>query len=180
MSKRDDIQAEALETAYKFKRCTLSLSMGVGKTLIGLKYIEHFRKDNLNLRVLVVAPKLSIFQSWKDDGIKFGISGANIEFTTYLSLVKLNPHDYDIVVLDECHSLLNNHAIFLALFNGRILGLTGTPPRHANSEKGMLIRVYCPVVYKYSTDLAIDDSILNNYKIIVHTMTLSTKNRSKR
>ena len=179
MSIRDDIQAEALAIAYKIRRGTSAISMGVGKTLIGLKYIDNFRKDNLNLRVLVVAPKLSIFQSWKDDGIKFGISGANIEFTTYLSLNKLNPHDYDIVVLDECHSLLNSHAIFLSLFNGRILGLTGTPPRHANSEKGMLIRVYCPVIYKYSTDLAIDNNILNNYKIIVHRLKLSSKNTIK-
>jgi superfamily II DNA or RNA helicase len=124
--------------------------------------------------VLVVAPKLSIFDSWKDDAVKFNIDISKVEFTTYLSLNKLNPHHYDIIVLDECHSILNSHLAFLASFNGRILGLTGTPPRHSNSEKGKLVSTYCPILYSYVTDDAVDDDILNDYRIIVHKMPLST------
>jgi superfamily II DNA or RNA helicase len=97
MSKRETIQQEALDMAIKHKRCGLGISMGVGKTLIGLKYIDHFRKDN-KPRVLVVAPKLSIFESWKDDSIKFGIDVDDLQFTTYLSLNKFNPNDYDYYI----------------------------------------------------------------------------------
>jgi len=177
MSKREEIQQEALDIATKHKRCGLAISMGVGKTLIGLKYIDFFQNANMNkLKVLVVAPKLSIFESWKDDGIKFGISGANIDFTTYLSLNKLDPNNYDVLVLDECHSLLSSHSKFLSLFKGRILGLTGTPPRHSSSEKGMIVNHYCPIIFKYITDDAIDDDILNDYRIIVHKMPLSLHN----
>jgi superfamily II DNA or RNA helicase len=171
---RDTIQADALKIALMHKRCGLALSMGVGKTLIGLKYIDYFQKANMNkLRVLVVAPKLSIFESWKDDASKFGISIDNIEFTTYLSINKANPHYYDLVILDECHSLLDSHETFLANYRGRILGLSGTPPRYVTSEKGQMVRKYCPVVYNYITDDAINDSILNDYKIIIHKMPLS-------
>lgn len=173
---RDSIQADALQVALKYKRTGLAVSMGVGKTLIGLRYIDHCRTTNPSLRVLVVAPKLSIFETWKDDGLKFGISGANIEFTTYLSLNKFNPHNYDVVVLDECHSLLDSHETFLSAYQGRILGLTGTPPRYANTEKGRMVSKYCPILYKYITDDAVEDNILNDYRIIVHKMPLSAHN----
>lgn len=177
MSKRDEIQKEALDIAFKFKRCGLGISMGVGKTLIGLLYIDHYQDANMGkLNVLVVAPKLSIFDSWRSDAEKFGISLDNVEFTTYLSLNKLSPHKYDIIVLDECHSLLNNHASFLGMYNNRILGLTGTPPRFANSEKGMMVKTFCPIMYKYITDDAVGDKILNDYRIVVHYLPLSTDN----
>ena len=127
-------------------------------------------------QVLVVAPKLSIFESWKNDAVKFNIDISNLHFTTYLSLNKKNPHDYDIVILDECHSLLPSSIPFLAMYNGRILGLTGTPPRYNNSEKGKIINQFCPVMFKYITDDAVDDDILNDYRIIVHKMNLSSVN----
>lgn len=177
MSKREQVQKEALETALKHKRCGLGVSMGVGKTLIGLKYIDHLQGQNIDkLRVLVVAPKLSIFDSWRSDAEKFNIDVQNVEYCTYLSLYKQNPHSYDLLVLDECHSLLYSHEVFLTSYQGRILGLTGTPPRYDKSEKGEMVFKYCPIVYKYITDDAIEDDILNDYKIVVHLLSLSGAN----
>jgi len=179
MSKREEIQQQALDIAVKYKRCGLGISMGVGKTLIGLKYLSHWQELNMNkLNVLVAAPKLSIFDSWKDDASKFDIPQEvmnQITYTTYLSLNKYNPHSFDIIVLDECHSLLDSHETFLANYQGRILGLTGTPPRYGHSEKGKMVTKYCPILYKYITDDAIDDDILNDYKIIVHKMSLGSE-----
>ena len=177
MSKREEIQQEALDMAIANKRCGLGISMGVGKTLIGLRYIDYYQQANMKkLRVLIVAPKVSIFDSWDSDAAKFGINLDNAEYTTYLSLHKKNPTHYDIVVLDECHSLLISHTVFLAQFNGRILGLTGTPPRHHQSEKGKMVHQFCPILYKYITDDAVSDDILNDYRIIVHTMPISNIN----
>ena len=177
MNKREEIQQEALDVALKHKRCGLGISMGVGKTLIGLNYIAHLQGKNMGkLRVLIVAPKLSIFESWTNDADKFKIDIENVVFTTYLSLNKHHNYDYDVVVLDECHSLLENHLLFFTQYKGRILGLTGTPPRHAASEKGQMVNQLCPILYKYITDDAVDDDILNDYRIIVHKMSLSTAN----
>ena len=177
MSKREEIQQEALDMAIANKRCGLGISMGVGKTLIGLQYIDYYQKANMKkLRILVVAPKISIFDSWNTDAAKFGISLDNVEYTTYLSLHKKNPGHYDIVVLDECHSLLLSHIAFLGQFTGRILGLTGTPPRHHQSEKGKMVHQFCPMLYKYITDDAVSDDILNDYRIIVHKMPISNIN----
>jgi superfamily II DNA or RNA helicase len=177
MTKREEIQQEALTVALNNKRCGLGISMGVGKTLIGLRYIEHFQGGHMDKpRVLVVAPKLSIFDSWRDDAQKFNIDITNVQFTTYLSLNKFNCNDFDILVLDECHSLLDSHLPFLGCFNGKILGLTGTPPRYAHGEKGRMVGEFCPIKYKYITDDAIEDNILNDYRIIVHKMSLSSSN----
>lgn len=174
MTKRETVQQEALDVAIKHKRCTLGISMGVGKTLIGLRYIDHFQGGNQGtLKVLVVAPKLSIFDTWKADAEKFNIDVDNVNYTTYLSINKQDPAEYDIVVLDECHNLLSTHEPFLSNFKGRILGLTGTPPRYGDSEKGRIVTKYCPVLYKYITDDAIDDSILNDYRIVIHHISLS-------
>lgn len=177
MSKREEIQQEALDMAIANKRCGLAISMGVGKTLIGLQYIDYYQQANMKkLRVLIVAPKVSIFDSWNSDASKFGISLDNAEYTTYLSLHKKNPGHYDIVILDECHSLLSSHTAFLGQFAGRILGLTGTPPRHHQSEKGKMVHQFCPMLYSYITDDAVSDDILNDYRIIVHKMPLSNIN----
>jgi superfamily II DNA or RNA helicase len=177
MSKRDQIQKDALTVALNNKRCGLAISMGVGKTLIGLKYVDHLQGNNMGkLRVLVVAPKLSIFDSWRNDADRFKIDISSIEFTTYLSLNKHNPQDFDIVVLDECHSLLDSHLNFLGMFSGRILGLTGTPPRYQDSDKGRMVTQFCPMKFTYITDDAVADDILNDYRIIVHRMNLSNSN----
>jgi len=175
MSKREQIQQEALERSLKLARAGLGISMGVGKTLIGLRYLEHLWKNGTMQRALVVAPKLSIFGAWDDDAIRFEIDKgmmAHLTFSTYLSLTRHHPGDYDVIVLDECHSLLDTHKAFLEPFRGRILGLTGTPPRYAQSEKGRMVARYCPIVYEYITDDAVEDRILNDYRILVHVLPL--------
>jgi len=180
MNKREEVQQQALDIATKYTRSGMGISMGVGKTLIGLRYLNQLQENNMyKLNVLVVAPKLSIFETWKDDAVKFGIPTEVMDkttFTTYLSLNKFNPHNFDVVVLDECHSLLESHETFLANYQGRILGLTGTPPRYAQSEKGRMVMKYCPIMYKYITDDAIDDDILNDYRIFIHKLPLGSDN----
>ena len=171
---RQDIQMEALAATDTKKRCTVVLGTGVGKTLVGLNHIER-NTTPLN-KVLVVAPKRSIFQSWIDDAEKFDMQHllGRIVFSTYLSLNKHNPRDFDIVYLDEAHSLLDSHRDFLENYKGKILGLTGTPPKHGGSEKGQLVREFCPVVFTFKADEAIENKIINDYQIIVHQIKLST------
>jgi superfamily II DNA or RNA helicase len=176
---RQDIQFEALGATDSKQRCSVVLGTGVGKTLVGLNYIE--RNSTSLMRILVVAPKKAIFQSWKDDAVKFGMQHLlnRIVFTTYLSLNKKDPKDFDIVCLDECHSLLDSHRGFLQLYKGKVLGLTGTPPRYKDSEKGKLVQEFCPVVYTFKADEAIENGILNDYQIIVHELYLSKEKNYK-
>jgi superfamily II DNA or RNA helicase len=171
---RQDIQFEALSATDGKQKCSVVLGTGVGKTLVGLNYIN--RNSTPLMKVLVVAPKKAIFQSWKDDAEKFDMHHllGRIVFTTYLSLNKYKPGDFDMVCLDECHSLLDSHRGFLQLYKGKVLGLTGTPPKYKDSEKGKLVHEFCPVVYTFKADDAIENGILNDYQIIVHQLELDT------
>ena len=169
---REEIQEEALKATEGRRRCSVVLGTGVGKTLVGLLHIERNTSELHN--VLVVAPKKSIFQSWSDDAVKFGKQDLlkRITFSTYVGLPKRNPNEYDHIYLDECHSLLDSHRVFLDVYKGGILGLTGTPPKHKSSEKGIMVSQFCPVVYTFKADDAIDNGIINDYQIIVHELKL--------
>ena len=62
---RDVVNKEALTEAYKHQRCGLGMSMGIGKTRIGLNHMQHFYDPFV--RYLIVGPKHSIFKSWIDE-----------------------------------------------------------------------------------------------------------------
>jgi len=168
---REEVQLKALSKALEYERGTLAISMGVGKTRIALYHLEKL--FDAFTRVLVVVPKWSVKDSWVQelDLMNKNILLDHIEFTTYLSLNKKRANDYDTVYLDECHSLLESHEKFLNDFKGRILGLTGTPPK--SGEKLKMVNKYCPVKYTFSVDDAADSNILNDYQIIVHELELS-------
>ena len=170
---REVVQADALLIASQHKRCGLGISMGLGKTRIA---IQHLQKNfNPFIKALVVIPKHSVAQSWIDELDKMNIPNLvkHITFSTYLSITKHNPNDYDIVYLDECHSILPSHEAFLSLFTGKILGLTGTPPRDKHAIKGRLVQKYCPIKYTFDVDEATSSKILNDYRIIIHELELS-------
>jgi superfamily II DNA or RNA helicase len=171
--KREEIQKIALDTALSFKKSGLAISMGVGKTRIAIQHLQMCY--NPFIKALVVIPKHSVAQSWIDELGKMNLESllTHITFTTYLSINKQNPNDYDLLYLDECHSLLDTHRPFLSEFKGKILGLTGTPPKYADSEKGKLVSKFCPIKYTFTVDEATDSRILNSYKIVVHQLELS-------
>ena len=178
MKNRDQIQKEALDTLAKHQRAGVGITMGGGKTLIGLKHMDSLWDPDVMF--LVVAPKKSIFSEWQSQAEKHGLGYllSHINFTTYLSLPK-QQHMYNAIYLDECHSLLYTHDPWLSAYRGPIIGLTGTPPRFITSEKGRMVEKYCPIVYKYDTDEAIDDNILNDYEIIIHLLPLDTQKNMK-
>lgn len=174
MSKtKDQVADEALEAVLPLKRAGVGVTMGGGKTLIGLRHMNANYTDFA--KFLVVGPKNEVYNTWKEEAEKHGLSYLleHFEFTTYLSLTKRDPSDYDVIYLDECHSLKDNHEAWLNSYTGKILGLTGTPPKYEKSEKGRMVAKFCPIVYKYITDEAVEDGILNDYEIIIHGLELS-------
>lgn len=182
MISKDDIQEKVLKIILPLYRAGVALSGGTGKTLLGLKHMNanYYNDSNHSCKFLVVAPKLSIFESWKDDTKEFNLGHLtnHITFSTYLSLNK-QELDYDIIYLDESHNLKYSHNEYLSKFKGKIIGLTGTPPTNSRSERGFMVEKYCPIVYSYMPDEAIDDSILNDYRIIVHYVDLDKERNIK-
>ena len=174
MNTRSEVQIKALEAIGRSRKSGIEVSMGVGKTLIGLQHMSSLYTDVR--KYLVVAPKRSIFTSWIDDMGKFKLTYLipHITFSTYRSLAKQDL-DYDVVYLDECHSLKATHAAWLKEFEnkgGTIIGFTGTYPERQNTEKGKMCNYFCPKVFEYTVDSAVQDNILNDYEIIVHKINL--------
>lgn len=171
---KDEIGREALEAVLPLNRAGIGITIGGGKTLIGLRHMNVNYTDYA--KFLVVGPKVVMANTWRDEAIKHGLPHLidHFDFTTYLSLIKLNPDKYDVIYLDECHSLKQSHEAWLNEYRGKIIGLSGTPPKYERSEKGKLVSKFCPIVYKYITDDAVKDKILNDYEIIVHKLTLSS------
>ena len=171
---REEILLKGLDAVLPHHRASVGISMGVGKTWLGLKHMES--KLTVMSRFLVVAPKVSIYESWKEIAEKFDMAHIleRVSFCTYLSLPK-QELGYTWVYLDEMHSMLDSQRPWLEAYTGGILGLSGTPPKYAHSEKGKMMNEFCPLVFDYYTDEAINDNILNDYRIIVHPMKLSDK-----
>jgi superfamily II DNA or RNA helicase len=176
--KKDTIQSGALDAIADRSRAGVNISMGVGKTLLAIKHMTK-RYTDIS-KFLVVAPKRSIFTSWIDEinkNSEYKFLEDHITFSTYRSLAKQDT-DYDVIYLDECHSLKATHNEYLKEFianGGTTIGLTGTYPSKATSEKGKMCNYYCPLVYTYTVDDAVDDNILNDYKIFVHSINLNDK-----
>jgi len=158
--------------------------MGVGKTLIGLRDMARLLaggrlSESATKPFLVAAPTLAILDSWPLEARKFGLAHLlnQIEFTTYRSLSKtLGRARYHKLYLDECHALKDSHEPSLKAHMAQqnsILGLTGTPPAQADSEKGRLIATYCPMLVDYTTDEAVLAGLLNDYRLVVHRLPLS-------
>lgn len=172
---KDQVRENCLNVLENEFRATAALGTGVGKTLLGLSYLEqNFEKVN---KCLVVAPGKDVKKTWKEEAEKYNKTHLlkKIVFSTYRSLVKLSPNDFDLLILDECHNLLYKHTLFLDFYTERILGLTGSPPKHPRSEKYKMIEKYCPIKFTYLADDAVDDKLLNNYKIYVHLLDLDSK-----
>lgn len=182
---KDQIRTEALEVVRQYVRSGVNMSMGSGKTRLGLDHFQlvmnkmHTTEDR-PAKGLVVAPTKKILKGWKAEAEKWGIEHLldGLQFTTYLSLTKQDK-DFDVIYLDECHNLKLNHDEWLSHHKGYFLGLTGTPPKYKRSEKGRMIDKYCPIRYTYTTDEAIGDGLLNDYRITVHLLELDSDNNHK-
>jgi len=171
MNQKDILQEEALVAVGSQKYAGVDMGTGTGKTMLGLKHMT--RLYNEGVLFLVVAPK-SIHLEWvnqaQQNGFEFLIP--HIQFTTYLSLYK-QKHHFDYVYFDECHNAKSKHADWIRVYNGPVLGMTGTYPRYANSDAGMVASEFFPKVYTFNIKEGVENNILNNYKIYIHQLDLN-------
>lgn len=169
---KNEIQNEALAILLRVERGAAGITMGGGKTLLGLRHMNENYTEYA--KFLVVAPKLAVFEEWKSQAEEHKLAHLipHMEFTTYRSITKQS-YDYDVVYLDECHSLLEKHDPWLNNFTGKIIGLSGTLPKYKKSIAAKMVDKYCPIMYRYLTDDAVEAKILNDYRIIIHKLPMN-------
>jgi len=180
-ARKQALQDHVLATIQGRRLAGIALTMGLGKTLIGLRDMaQQLAAGPLPGKAfLVAAPTQAILDAWPQEAHKFGLAHLldYIDFTTYRSLNKaLAASTYHKLYLDECHALKDSHELSLQAHAAKkrsILGLTGTPPAQAHSEKGRLVATYCPILIDYTTDEAVLAGLLNDYRLVVHRLPLS-------
>jgi superfamily II DNA or RNA helicase len=186
-ARKQALQDQVLATIQGRRLAGIALTMGLGKTLVGLRDMAHLLAAGklpdhaASKPFLVAAPTQAILDSWPQEAHKFGLAYLldHVEFTTYRSLGKaLAAGPYHKLYLDECHALKDSHEPGLKAHAAKkrsILGLTGTPPAQTQSEKGRLVATYCPIVVDYTTDEAVLAGLLNDYHLVVHRLPLRTE-----
>ncbi|AMR25511.1 hypothetical protein A0257_22745 (plasmid) [Hymenobacter psoromatis] len=183
-ARKQALQDQVLALLQDRRLAGIALTMGLGKTLVGLRDMARLLAEgklpdqSSGKPFLVAAPTQAILDAWPQEANKFGLAHLldQITFTTYRSLAKtLAAGSFHKLYLDECHALKDSHEPGLkahAARKGHILGLTGTPPAQAHSEKGRLVATYCPLVVDYTTDEAVLAGLLNDYRLVVHRLPL--------
>lgn len=177
---QEQLQKDALEAIGDKSWIGVNITVGGGKTLLGLKHMsKQYRQDSL---FDVVAPFTSIFEDWKREAIDHGYEYLleHIRFVTYRGLSD-SDGEADWTYLDECESLTNTHCTYLDVYRmkgGKVLGLTGTYP--TRGKKAMLCQQYVPQIFNLDMEEAIGNGMLNDYRIFVHFMNLDKRKNIKR
>ena len=166
---RDVRQEEFAEVWLKSKHGILMLAPRFGKIRTSIIILKELKPKN----ILICYPDKKIEKSWKEDFDELKYDDSNVTYTTHLSVKKYVKNFYDIVIIDEIHTLSDNQIeAYKELFktNDVILGLTGTLSEW--TEKTLSEELYMDVVATYPIEKAIEEGVIVDYKITVVTVPL--------
>lgn len=151
----------------------LNLCPRFGKCRVGVYIL--FRMGT-NSSVLIVYPDEKIKNSWKTEFELCDYNDENITYSTYLSLHKYIDNKYNLVILDECHTLSQNQVeVCQKLFikNRHVLALTGTLSKE--TEKYLKQSLSLNVGAVYPIEQAIEEGVVCDYEIEVVKVPLDDK-----
>lgn len=163
--KREEIQKEIQNAILTNKFFGIvNVSPRVGKTKPTIDALNNIKSTKLE--VLILAPKVDIFKSWKKE---FQLWGLNSNITVsycWSNSLKKDSNFYDLIIADECHDY--NLKVMYELRNHqrkgtKILGLTGTLTQDKEFHLNNLLSLI--PIYTYTIKEAIDDGIVSDYNI---------------
>lgn len=160
---RDERQKEACVKWIKNKcKGTFEFATGFGKTWTALRAVKAIVAKNPQIRVMVVVPTDNLREQWIGH-----IDNNKLSFNADVQIVNtVIKHNWktDILIIDEAHRYASE--TFKEIFNKveykYILGLTATFERLDGKHE--IIAKYCPVIDKVSTEEALLNGWLSNYK----------------
>lgn len=148
-------------------------SVRSGKTRILLTAIRELSDNDLDTTILVGYPNTDIKNSWIDECEKLDYY-PNIQYSTFKSLHKVQDNKYDYVVFDEAHLIPPDNTLPIVTKivknNNKVILASGT-----YSEDTLLNLKFSTglqQIVSYNTDDAINDGIVNNFKVEVHLFKL--------
>lgn len=187
------VQKEALDAVTSAGGSgVIEAATGVGKSKIGVEWIEYIRhmvlsQDGNEAKGLLVVPTEELRDSgWPEEFTKWGISPEGIKRICYSSLAKENLDKYDFILYDEYHrtTLPNLKKLIEYLKNPKVyaLGLTATLPRkivfEEDGERIHHLRTVLPIVYTLSIDEAVELGLVADFEITVLKYYLDEVNKN--
>lgn len=173
MTLRDKRQLEFADKWLETKFAILNLTARFGKIRTTIRALEKLGE---NINVLITYPDNKIKKSWEDDFEAMGYDTTNVTYSTHLSIGKYVGKKYDVIVIDEIHTLSENQLFnySLLLKNNRVvLGLTGTLSRETEITLNLELDLY--VAAEYTIEQAIEEGVIVDYEINVIRVPLDTK-----
>ena len=169
----------------------LKLPTSFGKCKISIDLIQEdfASKESLfsDLNILIVVPRLVLFDNWKDEFKKWGFKYSDhVTFTTYVSFPKHADISWDYIIFDEGHHFTENCAdAFMSFRYNKVLFMSATFPREQKYRIKGTVRGIAE--YTVTARDAINDEILPDPKVILIPMMLDNtkvsqiyiKNKSK-
>lgn len=149
------------------------ISPRVGKTKVAIDAMNNIKTP---INVLILAPKLPILTSWKQEIKKWGLSDKISYTLCWSNSIKKMNESYHLIVCDEIHEYNDkviSHIRKHQLKGSRILGLTGTLPETKEVLLHNLLKIN--TLYNYSFEEAIADGIIADYEIICVGCELDTE-----
>ena len=163
--KRLEIQKVASEKMLKTFGI-YDIACRVGKSKITIDFLD---KKEFN-KCLIVTPYISIKDNWKQEFIKWSKEYLLDKVDIICAKSgKIYTSGYDFIIVDEVHTLSPNQ--MNSLKGKPIIGLTGT--LGYNSKKKLKDVLGLKTVFTYDMESAIRDKIISDYRIKVHSVTLS-------
>ena len=168
---REEIRNDIL--GLKATSILAELPTSAGKSRIAIEYINE---KSIKGNILIVVPRLILFDNWKDEFVKWGYQDTlkQVTFTTYVSLPKHAGSNYNLIIYDECHHLSERarDAANEIISDYKIL-LSATVTRPLKKEIKLLFPgIEC---YKISLKEAIDENILPDPKVYLVPLQLDEK-----
>lgn len=175
-SKKDEIQANAVELSRLHRCLVLNWSTGCGKTLASIKIIEDILVQEPNAFGYLICKESNHLDNWKDDIKKYKKLHlfAQTDTLLYASLHKYSKVG-DYIILDECHGITDKRAQELKRLigpNTKLIFLSATIP----NEKKILIQEAAKGIPHYDSISLVDAinmGLLPVPKVFVHKSTLA-------
>ena len=151
----------------------LLLAPRFGKTRVAVNILKEYSRD---IKVLIAYPETKIKKSWMNEFEIMEYNPKNITFTTHVSLYKHINEKFDIVILDEIHTLSERQmeaCKSLQTSCKSFLGLTGTLSEQTAKTLRYKLRMH--VIASYSMEQSINEGVLPDYEINVVKVALDNK-----
>lgn len=190
---KDKLQSKALKAFVEAgSRGTVCLETGSGKSRVAVNFIRN--QDDVT-NILITSPRTTLQKNWYDELIKWGCEPwrdgvwhinfdtekpsrvLNIEIVNIQTAYKWKDRKYDLVVLDEIHTMMTPEYCKL-LENNEFkytLGLTATHDIYDDNDKQYYYDRYCPIIYEYYNSA--EDGLINKTRFFIVNHVLNDKHR---